>query len=67
VNGGFQYDFEWDSEKARLNHEKHVVTFERAASLFLDPEAISRFDDGHSMEEDRWITLGLAGMEFYWS
>lgn len=55
----FQYQFEWDPDKARQNVRKHGVTFERAATVFLDPEALSLFDDEHSREEDRWITLGL--------
>jgi uncharacterized protein len=59
VDRNFQYDFEWDPEKARTNYEKHDVTFERAASVFLDPESVSSFDDEHSGEEDRWVTLGL--------
>ena len=27
--------------------------------MFLDPNALSLFDDQHSDEERRWITLGL--------
>lgn len=55
----FQYQFEWDPAKARLNARKHRVTFERGATVFLDPNALSLFDDQHSEEEERWITLGL--------
>jgi len=55
----FQYQFEWDQRKARQNAKKHGVTFERAATVFLDPEASSLFDDEHSQDEDRWITIGL--------
>lgn len=55
----FQYQFEWDSIKARQNAKKHGITFERAATVFLDPEAASLFNDEHSQHEDRWITLGL--------
>lgn len=54
------YDFEWDPNKARLNRRKHGVAFERAASVFRDPQAVSVFDDAHSGREDRWITLGLS-------
>jgi uncharacterized DUF497 family protein len=35
------------------------VSFERAAAIFLDPKALSEFDEEHSETEDRWITLGL--------
>ena len=55
----FQYQFEWDQRKARQNAKKHGVTFERAATVFVDPEALSVFDHEHSQDEDRWITLGL--------
>jgi hypothetical protein len=53
-----QYNFEWDPIKAQRNLKKHKVSFERAAQIFLDPIAISIYDDEHSIEEDRWITLG---------
>jgi uncharacterized DUF497 family protein len=29
--------FEWDSNKARSNIEKHDITFEEAAEVFFDP------------------------------
>lgn len=54
-----QYQFEWDPVKARQNARQHRVTFERAATTFLDPNALSVFDQQHSQEEDRWITLGI--------
>lgn len=53
-----QYNFEWDPSKARLNVRNHHVTFERAATVFLDAKALTVFDEGHSDEEERWITLG---------
>ena len=55
----FQYHFEWDPAKARQNEKNHGVTFERAATIFLDPQALSLFDEEHGQEEDRWITLGV--------
>ena len=55
----FEYQLEWDAAKARQNARKHRTTFERAATIFLDPEALSVFDEEHSQDEDRWITLGL--------
>lgn len=54
----FQYQFEWDPAKARQNVKKHGVSFERAATVFLDPQALSELDED-SIEEDRWVTLGL--------
>ena len=57
--GQFQYQFEWDPRKARENLKRHTVAFERAATIFLDPSALSEFDASHSEAEERWITLGL--------
>ena len=53
------YQFEWDPIKARTNLQKHGITFERSTAVFKDPNALSRFDNEHSLDEDRWITLGL--------
>ena len=55
----FRYQFEWDPVKARQNVRKHGINFERAATIFLDPQALSEFDEEHTQEEDRWITLGV--------
>lgn len=53
-----QYSFEWDPAKAEHNLRKHKVSFQRAATILSDPRAVSIFDEDHSDEEDRWITLG---------
>ena len=53
--------FEWDPAKAELNYTKHKVTFEEAKSVFYDENAILIADPDHSsMEEDRFIMLGLS-------
>ena len=52
------YNFEWDLEKAKANFAKHKISFQRASTIFLDPFALSIFDDEHSIDEDRWLTLG---------
>jgi hypothetical protein len=52
-------NFEWDPSKAAQNIHKHGINFERGASVFRDPEALSVFDSAHSEAEDRWNTLGL--------
>lgn len=56
------YSFEWDPSKAAANRRKHRVSFEEAATVFLDPRARSLFDDVHGEEEDRWITLGVSSV-----
>lgn len=53
--------FEWDPQKAEANLRKHKVDFETAKSVFGDPMAITISDEGHSDDEERWVTLGLAG------
>ena len=56
----FQFHFEWDPAKAVANLRKHGVSFERAATVFQNPEALSLYDRAHSEAgEDRWITLGM--------
>ena len=53
-----RYYFEWDPAKANQSIVKHKVRFQRAAEVFKDPHAISIFDEEHSQDEDRWITIG---------
>lgn len=53
------YNFEWDIEKEKQNKRKHKISFVRATSIFRDPNQISIFDEGHSDNEERWITLGF--------
>lgn len=51
--------FEWDEAKDRSNLNKHQVSFEIAARVFLDPLALSvqdRIEGG----EYRWQTLGVV-------
>lgn len=57
---GFELDFTWDEPKHRRNKRKHGVTFEEAASVFLDPSAMSNFDLDHSEPEDRFVLLGMS-------
>ena len=54
------WDFKWDTFKARGNLSKHGVTFEQAASVLNDPLALTVFDQAHSIEEERWFTLGAS-------
>ena len=58
MDSGVSYDFEWDLQKAISNFAKHGVTFEQAATVFLDPLAITVFDEEHSQTEERWLTMG---------
>ena len=56
-------NFEWDLEKARENERKHGVTFEEAASVFGDDDALIHDDVGHSDREDRFIIIGMSARE----
>jgi uncharacterized protein len=57
---GFIWNFDWDFKKASVNLAKHGISFQHAATVFLDPLAITLFDDEHSEREQRWVTLGLS-------
>jgi uncharacterized DUF497 family protein len=50
--------YEWDPKKAKANLLKHRVSFEEAATVFLDPLAVTYPDSDHSGEEFREITIG---------
>jgi uncharacterized DUF497 family protein len=52
--------YEWDPGKAAANLRKHKVSLAEAASVFLDPLAITFSDPDHSDEEEREITIGLS-------
>lgn len=53
--------FEWDKTKARLNLQKHEVSFEEAKTVFDDPLFITVLDEEHSTDEDHYITIGQSG------
>jgi uncharacterized DUF497 family protein len=54
-----KYIFEWDYKKAKTNLLKHKIGFEDATSVFKDENMISIFDEEHSTNEERWITIGM--------
>ena len=55
--------FEWDARKAAANRRKHGVSFDEAATVFADPDALDGPDLDHSQHEARSLRLGksLAG------
>lgn len=55
-----ELQFEWDANKAIKNIEKHQVSFEEAATVFDDPLFITFVDEEHSVDEERYITIGLS-------
>ena len=50
--------FEWDPAKAAANFLQHGVSFEDAATVFLDPLAKIHDDPDHSAIERRDIIVG---------
>ena len=52
--------FSWDSRKARSNERKHGVSFDEATTVFLDERALLLDDPDHSLDEGRFLLLGLS-------
>lgn len=52
--------FEWDEEKNKINMEKHGIDFETAMLVFNDLQRIEIYDVEHSVEEDRYNTIGMV-------
>jgi uncharacterized DUF497 family protein len=51
-------NFEWDPKKAGKNLKKHSVSFKEAATVFGNSLSITYPDPDHSIDEDRFITIG---------
>ena len=52
--------FEWDDRKNLSNKRKHGVSFEEAQTVFFDENAIEFDDPDHSIQEERFLLLGLS-------
>lgn len=52
--------FEWDDAKNKINKIKHGINFKTAAKVFSDPYRIEEYDMWHSIDEDRWKTIGMV-------
>jgi uncharacterized DUF497 family protein len=52
--------YEWHAAKAKTNLQKHGVSFDEAATVFLDPLALTFPDPYHSGGEEREITIGYT-------
>ncbi|HEX2960058.1 MAG TPA: BrnT family toxin, partial [Chitinispirillaceae bacterium] len=59
-NYRMQHNIEWDLNKAHLNFQKHKISFEVASTVFLDPNALTIYDEEHNEDEDRWVTVGIC-------
>ena len=54
--------FEWDTNKNIINIKKHNVSFEEAASVFYDDNAILFDDPVHSVGEERFLIIGATAV-----
>ena len=54
-------DFEWDQRKAEIDTKRHGVSFEEASTVFGDYLSFTYPDAGHSIQEERYIIIGLSG------
>ena len=55
-----EIEFAWTAAKAAANKRKHHVSFSEAQTVFYDEEALLLDDPDHSVDEDRFILLGLS-------
>lgn len=53
--------FEWDENKNKRNIERHGIDFETALHVFEDEYRIEKYDHIHSVDENRYITIGEVG------
>lgn len=56
--------FEWDDEKDRKNIAKHGIGFRTAILVFKDQNRLEKYDEAHSLVEDRYLTIGEIGGTF---
>jgi uncharacterized DUF497 family protein len=54
-----RYNFDWNPTKEKQNVRKHKLDFRLASTVFCDRYQLSLYDEDHSEDEDRWITIGL--------
>jgi uncharacterized DUF497 family protein len=52
--------FEWDDAKADANLRKHGVSFREAMTVFNERTAPINGDVLHSLQEDRFIIVGVS-------
>lgn len=52
--------FERDNAKNKINFSKHGITFEKAATVFYDDEALIIADESHSDSEESFILIGFS-------
>ena len=64
-NSHTDYRFEWDDEKNHINIKKHGISFESARFVFADENHVILYDDIHSVNEERYIAIGMVDKILY--
>jgi uncharacterized DUF497 family protein len=52
--------FDWDKTKAKLNIQKHGISFEEAKEIWNDEFAAFLHDPDHSIIEERFLMIGYS-------
>ena len=52
--------FDWDEDKYKINLRNHKIDFHEAVTIFDDPNIIERYDEKHSLYEERFTAIGLS-------
>ncbi|RKY93613.1 MAG: BrnT family toxin [Ignavibacteriae bacterium] len=52
--------FQWDQSKNLVNIKKHKISFEEAKTVFFDENARLIPDPEHSVDEERFIIMGIS-------
>jgi len=57
--------FEWDESKNRKNIKDHGFSFNEILEIFDDPAFLEGYDQGHSIQEDRYYGIGCLNGILY--
>ena len=58
-----ELQFRWDDNKNQINIKKHGISFEEAYTVFYDDDSIVFDDPDHSVEENRFLIIGITFKE----
>ncbi|MDD5065653.1 MAG: BrnT family toxin [bacterium] len=52
--------FQWDLNKDAYNRKRHGISFDEASTVFYDENALLIHDPDHSVNENRYILMGIS-------
>jgi len=52
--------FDWDPRKEGINRRRHRMAFDEASEVFFDEYALLLDDPDHSVEETRFLLVGMS-------